>query len=129
MLNCNKKKICCPKPILDTKGKLTNNFNQKKIAIFSFLDGKSKKNWSEINCFDVGKTLGQFHLINRSFKEKISNEFSLVFWKKTFKKMDRSKLDSIIPGIHKLLKKELEIINHKLAKKPSQRNNSCRFIS
>ena len=26
--------------------------------------------------------------------------------------MDRFKLDSIIPGIHKLLKKELEIINH-----------------
>ena len=30
MLSCNKKKICCPKPIFDTKGKLTNNFNQKK---------------------------------------------------------------------------------------------------
>ena len=111
MLSCNKRKICCPKPILDTKGKLTNNFNQKKIAIFSFLDGKSKKNWTELNCFDLGKRLGQFHSINRSFKEKISNEFSLVFWKKIFKKMDRSKLDSVIPGIHNLLKKELDIIN------------------
>ena len=30
MLSSNKKKICCPKPILDTKGKLTNTFNQKK---------------------------------------------------------------------------------------------------
>ncbi len=111
MLSCNKKKICCPKPILDTKGKLTNNFNQKKIAIFSFLNGKSKKNWTELNCFELGKRLGQFHSINRSFKEKISNEFSLVFWKKIFKKMDRSKLDSVIPGIHNLLKKELDIIS------------------
>ena len=111
MLNCNKRKICCPKPILDTQGKLTNNFNQKKIAIFSFLNGKSKKNWTELNCFELGKTLGQFHSINRSFKDKISNEFSLVFWKEIFKKMDRSQLDSVIPGIHKLLKEELGIIN------------------
>ena len=111
MLNCNKRKICCPKPILDTQGKLTNNFNQKKIAIFSFLNGKSKKNWTEFNCFELGKTLGQFHSINRSFKDKISNEFSLVFWKEIFKKMDRSQLDSVIPGIHKLLKEELGIIN------------------
>ena len=111
MLNCNKRKIFCPKPILNTNGKLINNFNHKKIAVFSFLDGKSKKSWSEINCYDVGKILGQFHLVNKSFKEKINNEFSLVFWKKIFKRMDNSKLNSIIPGIHKLLKKELEIIN------------------
>ena len=111
MLSCNKRKICCPKPILDTKGKLTNNFNQKKIAIFSFLNGKSKKNWTELNCFELGKTLGQFHSINKSFKEKISNEFSLGFWKEIFKKMDRSKLDSVIPGIHKLLNEELGIIS------------------
>ena len=39
---------------------------------------------------------------------------SIGFWEeradKIFKRMDRSKLDSIIPGIHKLLKKELEFI-------------------
>ena len=112
MLNSSKKKICCPKPILDTSGKLTNNFKKKKIALFSFLTGKSKKNWSEINCFDVGKTLGEFHTVNKSFKYKISNEFGLVFWKEIFKKMDRLKLDTIVPGIHKLLKKELEILSH-----------------
>ena len=43
MLNCNKRKIFCPKPILNTNEKLINNFNHKKIAVFSFLDGKSKK--------------------------------------------------------------------------------------
>ncbi len=111
MLNCNKKKISCPKPISGTNGKLINNFKQKKLAIFSFLNGKSKKNWSEINCFDIGKILGQFHSVNKSLKKKIANEFSLVFWKKIFKKMGKSKLDSVIPGIHKLLKQELEIIN------------------
>ena len=29
-----------------------------------------KKNWSDINCFEVGKILGQFHSVNKSFKKK-----------------------------------------------------------
>ncbi len=111
MLNCNKRKISCPKPILDADDKLINNFNKKKIAIFSFLNGKSKKNWSENNCFRIGKILGQFHSVNKNFQKKIINEFSLDFWKKIFKKMNKSQLDSLIPGIHKLLKAELEFLN------------------
>ena len=111
MLNCNKRKISCPKPILDADRKLINEFKKKKIAIFSFLTGKSKKIWSEENCFSIGKILGQFHSVNKSFKKKIINEFSLGFWKKIFKKMGKSELDSLIPGIHKLLKAELEFLN------------------
>ena len=34
MLNCSKKKICCPKPILDTSGKLTNNFKKMNSSNF-----------------------------------------------------------------------------------------------
>ena len=30
MLNCYKKKISCPKPVLDKHSNLINNFNQKK---------------------------------------------------------------------------------------------------
>ncbi|MAI60279.1 MAG: homoserine kinase [Rickettsiales bacterium] len=111
MLNCYKKRISCPKPVLDKHSNLINNFNEKKIAIFSFLNGRSKKNWSDINCFEVGKILGKFHSVNKSFKKKITNEFSLDFWEKIFKKMSKSKLDSLIPGINKLLKKELDFIN------------------
>ena len=111
MLNCDKKNISCPKPILDSNDNLINSFNQKKIAIFSFLNGKSKKSWTEINCFDVGKILGQFHFVNKNLKKKINNEFSLDFWKKIFKKMSKSKLDSLIPGIHELLKTELEFLD------------------
>ena len=70
MLNCYKKRISCPKPVLDKNSNLINNFNQKKLAIFSFLNGKSKKNWSDINCFEVGKILGQFHLVNKNLKKK-----------------------------------------------------------
>ena len=110
MLNCNKKEISCPKPILDSNCKLINSFNQKKIAIFSFLNGKSKKSWSEIDCFDIGKILGKFHFANKNLKKKITNEFSLDFWKKIFKKMSKSKLDSLIPDIHELLKTELEFL-------------------
>ena len=111
MLNCNEKNISCPKPILDADCNLINNFKKKRISIFSFLNGKSKKNWSEVNCFEIGKVLGQFHCVNKSFKKKITNEFSLDFWKKTFKSMSRSQLDSKIPGIYIFLKKEIDFIN------------------
>ena len=43
MLNCSKKKICCPKPILDTSGKLTNNFKKKKLRYFLFYLESQKK--------------------------------------------------------------------------------------
>ena len=111
MLNCDKKNISCPKPILDSNYNLINSFNQKKIAIFSFLNGKSKKSWTEINCFDVGKILGQFHFVNKNLNKKITNEFSLDFWKKIFKKMSKSKLNSLIPGMHELLKTELGFLD------------------
>ncbi len=96
---------------MDANCNIINNFKKKKIAIFSFLNGKSKKNWSEINCFEVGRILGQFHLVNKGFKKKISNEFSIDFWKSIFKKMGRVKLNSLIPEIHELLNRELQFIN------------------
>ncbi len=36
MLNCNSKKICCPKPILDKDHKLINNFKKKKNSNIFF---------------------------------------------------------------------------------------------
>ena len=72
MLNSKKKKISCPRPIKDLKGNFINDFNLKKFSIFSFLNGKSKKNWSSKDCFVVGKTLANFHLINKSFSIKAS---------------------------------------------------------
>ena len=40
------------------------------MAIFGFLEGNSKKKWSEDDCFMVGQKLAQFHLANIDNKLK-----------------------------------------------------------
>ena len=58
MLNCSKKKICCPKPILDTSGKLTNNFKKKGIANIGYRPTFNRSSLLlEVNIFGIKKNL------------------------------------------------------------------------
>ena len=81
MSKCHNNKFQCPQPVIDKKGKDLNEHNSKSFAFFSFLSGKSKKIWTENECFEVGKILGYFHSTNSKFDLKIENEFSIEFWK------------------------------------------------
>ena len=110
MFNSQKKKINCPEPISDKKGNLINNFKCKKFSIFSFLKGKSKKKWLTIDCFNVGKTLALFHEVNMMNKNKVTNDFSLDFWEKTFGKLKKKDIELIIPGAYTILQKEIKFI-------------------
>ena len=64
MFYSQRKKINCPKPISDKKGKLINNFKIKNFQYFLFYKENQKKKWLNIDCFNVGKTLAQFHEVN-----------------------------------------------------------------
>ena len=55
MSKCHNNKFQCPQPVIDKKGKDLNEHNSKSFAFFSFLSGKSKKIWTENECFEVGK--------------------------------------------------------------------------
>ena len=77
MTNSHSKGIHCPVPIKDKNGELVNKVKNKKMAIFGFLEGNSKKKWSEDDCFMVGQKLAQFHLVNIGNKLKVKNNFSL----------------------------------------------------
>ena len=112
MFYSQKKKINCPEPISDKKGKLINNFKKKKFSIFSFLQGKSKKKWLNIDCFNVGKTLALFHKVNMMNKTRVTNDFSLDFWEQTFIKLKKKEIESIIPGAYTLLQNEIKFIKN-----------------
>ena len=45
----------CPIAIKDNRGNSTNSFKEKEFGIFKFIEGKSKKVYSEKDCFEVEK--------------------------------------------------------------------------
>ena len=55
------KKIICPKPLMDKKGKYLSTIKGKSACIVTFLDGKDKAHLDYRNCFDVGKNIAKFH--------------------------------------------------------------------
>ena len=97
--------VKCPEPLKDKKGNLINSLKSKKFSIFTFLDGNSKKKWDSETCFKVGKTLATFHKVNKSFKLKIKNDFSITYWKKLFLILKNKKILK-----NNFLKNELEYI-------------------
>ena len=84
--------VKCPEPLKDKKGNFINSIKSKKFSIFTFLDGSSKKRWSSEICFKVGKTLANFHKINKNLKLKIKNDFSINYWEKLFSNIKNKKI-------------------------------------
>mgnify|MGYP001314437409 CR=1 FL=1 len=66
MYNSSINGIKCPTPIKDKNGQLINIIKKKNYGFFKFINGKSKKVWSKNNCFEVGKELAKFHMVNKN---------------------------------------------------------------
>ncbi len=111
MINSNAYGIECPIPIKDKHGEYINIIKNKKMAVFIFLKGSSKKNWSEEDCFKVGAKLANFHAANKNNIHKAKNQFGLHYWKKVFMKF-KNKLDKIIPKSSGIIEQEINFISH-----------------
>ena len=106
MTNSHSKGIDCPVPIENKNGELVNKIKNKKMAIFGFLEGYSKKKWNKGDCFMVGQKLAQFHLANINNKLKAKNNFGLNFWNKIYFNCF-NKFINVIPN-------SLETISHEI---------------
>ena len=115
MKHTNKNGLLCPLPISDKKNKLTNIIKKKKYAIFNFIEGSTKKNWSKNDCYEVGKILGKFHKINKGFTPRAKNNYSCQSWKIIFEKC-KPKINSIISQSSDLLKNEINFVSSKWPK-------------
>ena len=110
MINSHSNGIQCPTPIKDRYGEFVNKIKNKKMAVFKFLEGQSKKKWTNNDCFQVGQKLAKFHLANKKNKVVVTNSFGLNYWKKTFKKCS-GKLETIIPNSYKIIHNEIAFIS------------------
>ena len=110
MTNSHSKGIDCPVPIENKNGELVNKIKNKKMAIFGFLEGYSKKKWNKGDCFMVGQKLAQFHLANINNKLKAKNNFSLNYWNKIYSHC-LNKFNNVIPNSLKTISNEINFIS------------------
>ena len=61
MAKLNQRKIICPKPLKNKKGKYLSTIKGKSACIVTFLEGKDKTHLDYKNCFDVGRNIAKFH--------------------------------------------------------------------
>ncbi len=99
----NENGIKCPQPIFDKNGNVINQIKSKSFSFFSFLDGQSKKKWSNKICFNLGKALAEFHKANDKSNFNIKNDFGLLYWENLFLKIKKT-----------IKKNELSLINEEI---------------
>jgi homoserine kinase type II len=94
----SQKKIICPKPLKNKKGKYLSTIKHKSACIVTFLKGKDKAHLDYKNCFDVGKNIAKFH--------KATSKISLF----RENSMSVKKLDYLLKSIKfKSIKKTLDL--------------------
>ena len=94
----SQKKIICPRPLKNNKGKYLSTIKHKSACIVTFLKGKDKAHLDYKNCFDVGKNIAKFH--------KATSKISLF----RENSMSVKKLDYLLKSIKfKSIKKTLDL--------------------
>ena len=63
----NKSNFKCPVPITNNNEQVITDFNNKKLMIVTFLEGKAKSNLSPDNCKSVGIEVAKMHEITKNF--------------------------------------------------------------
>ena len=90
-------KFKCPIPIKDHKGIYINRIKGKNASLVSYIEGKSKKNLTALDCKDIGKMTANIHLLGKKIKAK-PNQVSINYWKNAFNKV-KNECDSIKKGL------------------------------
>ena len=115
MSSLNKANFKCPSPILNNGNSSITNFNDKKLMIVSFLEGKAKSNLSPDNCKAIGIETAKMHELTKNMKIKRQNDLSVNSWRSLFDtvKDQCSKLHKDLP---KLIEENLNSVEKKWPK-------------
>ncbi len=103
MLHLNKKGYNCPKPISDKNNNFLQKLHEKPTIIVNFLEGKSKKNISTVDCYQVGSSMGLMHSYSNDFELNRDNSLSIKGWQTLIENCNRtvpvSVLDKLQPNL------------------------------
>jgi len=101
MKNLFDKKFPSPEPIINKNGNYISEILNKKAAVISFLDGKTKKILEPNDCYEVGIYTAKLHLITKDLAGKRENKLSVNSWREIYSKIkiDCSKIHQNLPKI------------------------------
>ena len=101
MASLNKSGFECPVPILNKKGNPITEFDNKKLMIVSFIEGKAKNILSPDNCKSVGAEVARMHEITKNFEINRKNDLSVKSWRKLFDAVKNkcSKIHKDLPNL------------------------------
>ena len=80
----NKENFRCPAPIINNYNSTITNFEDKKLMMVSFLEGKAKQNLSPENCNAIGIEAAKMHELTKNLKLKRQNDLSINSWRALF---------------------------------------------
>jgi len=106
MTSLNQSNYKCPKPILNKNNKAISNFNNKKLMIVSFIEGRPKGNLSPDNCKSIGIETAKLHELTKKLKIHRTNDLSVNSWRKMFDQV-RDKCVQIHKDLPKLIEDNL----------------------
>jgi homoserine kinase type II len=84
MTGLNEANFKCPTPIINNQKKAITDYNNKKMMIVTFLEGKAKQILTPHNCKLVGVEVAKMHEITKKFNIKRQNDLSVKSWRKLF---------------------------------------------
>ena len=93
----------CPSPIIDIKKNYVQQLQKKPAIIVSFLNGTSKTEITNKDCFNLGSNMASMHLKSKDFMDKRENSLSISGWNQLIKNCNEaipnSTLNEIEPDI------------------------------
>ncbi len=107
--------INCPKPLKNYRGQYLIKIKNKTACIVTFVDGKDKKKLNFKNCFDVGKTIAQMHLLTKKINLYRKNSMNIKYLNPLLNSIKFKSKEFI--NLKKFLKTNLRDITDKWPKK------------
>jgi len=102
----NESNYKCPKPLLNKDDKAISDYNNKKLMIVSFIEGRPKGNLSPDNCKSIGTETAKLHELTKKLKIHRTNDLSVNSWRKMFNQV-RDKCIKIHKDLPKLIEDNL----------------------
>jgi len=108
MIHLNKNGYYCPEPISDNNEEFLQELKGKPTIIVNFLEGKSKKNITIENCFEVGSSMGLMHFHSKDFELQRDNSLSITGWKTLIKNCNNSVPVRVLDKLQPYLMKDIQ---------------------
>ena len=115
MSSLNKAGFKCPIPLLNKKNEAVTEFNNKKLMIVSFIEGRAKDILTPEDCKSVGTEAAKMHEITKNFNIRRQNDLSVTSWRKIFNSV-KNKCINIHKDLPKLIELNLKDVEEKWPK-------------